>query len=133
MTSIEVVHRSRVSQAEAHYGGNLVAGAFLLELMGDAATELCIRTDGDEGLFAGYESVDFTAPVYAGDFLEVRAALLHEGRTSRKMLFEIFVYARQRPEISDSAAELLAEPELVGRAIGTCVVRAERQRSTREE
>ena len=40
--------------SHAHYGGNLVDGAYVLGLFGDVATELCIRTDGDEGLFASY-------------------------------------------------------------------------------
>lgn len=122
------VHRLRVSQADAHYGGDLVAGAFLMELMGDVATELCIRADGDEGLFAGYSSVEFVHPVHAGDFLEVKGEIIRLGSTSREMRFEIFVYARQRPEISDSAADILDEPELVGRAIGTCVVPSGRRR-----
>jgi 3-aminobutyryl-CoA ammonia-lyase len=104
-----------------------------MELMGDAATELCIRSDGDEGLFAGYSSVEFLAPVHAGDFLAVRAEIVHTGRTSREMSFSIFRYARRRPEISDSAADVLDEPELVGRATGTCVVPAGRRRRVRGE
>ena len=123
------VHRLRVSQSDVHYGGDLVAGAFLMELMGDVATELCIRSDGDEGLFAGYSSVEFLRPVRAGDFLEARGEIVRLGATSREMSFQIFVYARQRTEISDSAADLLDEPELVGRATGTCVVPADRQRN----
>ena len=41
----------------AHYAGNLVDGAYALGLFGDVATEVCIRTDGDEGLFAAYSDV----------------------------------------------------------------------------
>jgi 3-aminobutyryl-CoA ammonia-lyase len=123
------VHRLRVSQADAHYGGDLVAGAFLMELMGDVATELCIISDGDEGLFAGYSSVEFLRPVRAGDFVEARGEIIRTGSTSREMRFQIFVYARQKTEISDSAADFLDAPELVGRAVGTCVVPVERQRS----
>ena len=51
----------------AHYAGNLVDGAYGLGLFGDVATELCIRSDGDEGLFASYSDVQFRAPVRAGD------------------------------------------------------------------
>ena len=122
------VHRLRVSQGDAHYGGNLVAGAFLMELMGDVATELCIMSDGDEGLFAGYSSVEFLRPVHAGDFVEARGEIIRFGSSSREIRFQIFVYARQKTEISDSAADFLDEPELVGRAVGTCVVPVERQR-----
>jgi 3-aminobutyryl-CoA ammonia-lyase len=60
-----VVIRLRMSAHDAHYGGGLVDGARMLALFGDVATELLIRSDGDEGLFASYDSVEFLAPVYA--------------------------------------------------------------------
>jgi 3-aminobutyryl-CoA ammonia-lyase len=122
--------RLRLSQADAHYGGNLVAGAKLMELFGDVATELCIRNDGDEGLFAGYSSVEFLAPAYAGDFVEARGQITRAGNTSREMSFEVVRYARPRPDVSDSAADLLGPPEVLARATGTCVVKKERQRSS---
>jgi 3-aminobutyryl-CoA ammonia-lyase len=117
-----------MSAADAHYGGGLVAGGRLMELIGDVATELSIRHDGDEGLLAGYSAVEFLEPVAAGDFLEVRGSVAAVGRTSRKMEFEVVRYARARPDVSDSAADLLDEPVVVARATGTCVVKAERQR-----
>src|SRR5258708_22452365 len=80
--------RLRMSAHDAHYAGELVDGARLLALFGDAATELLIRLDGDEGLFRAYEEVEFLAPVFAGDFIEATAELLHVGGTSRKMRFE---------------------------------------------
>jgi len=122
--------RLRLSQADAHYGGNLVAGAKLLELFGDVATELCIRRDGDEGLFAAYSSVEFLAPAYAGDFVEVRGSITRVGNTSRQMDFEVVRYAVARTDVSDSAADLLDQPEPLARATGTCVVPKERQRVT---
>lgn len=128
--AITTTLRLRLSQADAHYGGNLVAGAKLMELFGDVATELCIRSDGDEGLFAGYSSVEFLAPVYAGDFIEVRGTITSVGKTSRQMDFEVVRYAVARADISDSAADLLDQPEPIARATGTCVVPAERQRVT---
>ena len=66
-----VMHRRYVPYSHAHYAGNLVDGAYSLGLFGDVATEMCIRTDGDEGLFASYSDVQFRAPVRAGDVLEV--------------------------------------------------------------
>jgi 3-aminobutyryl-CoA ammonia-lyase len=126
----EVSLRIRLSQGDAHYGGNLVAGGRLMELFGDVATELCIRHDGDEGLLAGYSSVEFLLPSYAGDFVEARGRLSRRGKTSRQMDFEILRYARPRPDISDSAADLLHEPEVLARATGTCVVKQDRQRRT---
>jgi 3-aminobutyryl-CoA ammonia-lyase len=125
---VRAVHRLRLSQADAHYGGGLVAGARLMELFGDVATELCIRSDGDEGLFAGYSNVEFLAPARAGDFVEVRGSIVRKGRTSREISFEVVRYAVARPDVSDSAADLLAEPEPVARATGTCVVKQDRQR-----
>ncbi|HEY0129661.1 MAG TPA: hotdog fold domain-containing protein [Rubrobacteraceae bacterium] len=127
---LEATHRLRLSQADAHYGGGLVAGARLLELFGDLATELCIRSDGDEGLFAGYSDVEFLAPVRAGDFVEVRGRIVQKGRTSREMRFEVVRYAVARPDLSDSAADLVGEPEPVARATGTCVVKQDRQRGS---
>src|SRR3569832_508046 len=77
----------RVRIAHPHYGGNLHNGAAMLALFGDVATELCVRADGDEGLFRAYERVEFLAPVYAGDFIEARGEIIGWGRTSLKMRF----------------------------------------------
>lgn len=125
--------RLRISAHEAHYGGGLVDGARLLQLFGDAATELCIRHDGDEGLLRAYQEVEFLAPVYAGDYLEVRARIVETGRTSRRMVFTAHkvIQAAYGPD-SESAAEVLAEPQLVARASGVCVVPWPRQRRRRE-
>lgn len=123
--------RVRMSTADAHYGGGLVSGARLIELLHDVATELCIRNDGDEGLFAGYSSIEFLAPVVAGDFLEARGEIVRVGNTSREMNFEVLRYAAARPELSESAADVLAEAQLVLRATGTCVVPKDSQRRNR--
>jgi 3-aminobutyryl-CoA ammonia-lyase len=126
---VEVAHRLRLGTSDAHYGGGLVSGAKLIELIHDVATELCIRSDGDEGLFAGYSHVAFLAPVHAGDFVEISGRIVRTGRTSREMSFRVVRYAGPRPEVSDSAADLIEPPEVVAEATGTCVVKAERQRS----
>ncbi len=114
--------RVRMSSHDAHYGGNLVDGAKMLQLFGDVATELLIRQDGDEGLFKAYDSVEFIAPVYAGDYIEAVGEITNVGNTSRKMTFEARKVIVPRPDISDSACDLLAEPIVVCRASGTCVV-----------
>ena len=119
-----VVHRRYVSHADAHYGGALVDGAFSLALFGDVATELCIRTDGDEGLFAGYADVAFHGAVRAGDVLEVSAELVRVGRRSRDVAFEARVVCRAAPEVSPSASRVLEEPLLATAARGTVVVPA---------
>lgn len=128
MTELSATHRLRLSAADAHYGGGLVPGAKLMELFGDLATELCIRSDGDEGLFAAYSNVEFLAPLYAGDLIEVTGSITKQGNTSRAMTFEVLRYAKPRPDVSDSAADLLERPEVVARAEGTCVVKKDRQR-----
>jgi 3-aminobutyryl-CoA ammonia-lyase len=120
--------RLRMGSHDAHYGGNLVDGAKMLQLFGDVATELLIRNDGDEGLFRAYDNVEFLAPVYAGDFIEAVGEITHVGNTSRKMVFEARKVIIPRPDISDSAADLLEEPVVVCRASGTCVVPSDCQR-----
>lgn len=121
--------RVRMSGADAHYGGNLVDGAKMLQLFGDVATELAIRLDGDEGLFRAYDAVEFLAPVYAGDFIEAHGRMTRVGRTSRAVEFEAWKVIRPRPDVSDSAADVLDEPILVCKASGTCVTLADRQRT----
>jgi 3-aminobutyryl-CoA ammonia-lyase len=126
VTEQRVVLRLRVGAEQAHYGGGLVDGAYVLKLFGDAATELLVRHDGDEGLFRAYASVDFLAPVRAGDYLEVEAALIRVGRTSREMQFEARKVIASGGS-SDSSALRLEPPVVVARAVGTCVVPFERQ------
>jgi 3-aminobutyryl-CoA ammonia-lyase len=114
--------RLRMSTQDAHYGGNLVDGARMLGLFGDVATELLIRHDGDEGLFVAYDKVEFKAPVYAGDYIEAVGEIVKVGNTSRKMVFEARKIIVPRPDINDSACDVLEEPIVVCRAEGTCVV-----------
>jgi 3-aminobutyryl-CoA ammonia-lyase len=123
--------RLRISADDAHYGGGLVDGARMLELFGDVATELLIRSDGDEGLFRAYESVEFLAPVHAGDYIEAEGEIVETGNTSRKMKFEARKVIAPRPDLNDSAAEVLEKPVIVCRAVGTCVVPRDKQRKPR--
>ena len=116
-----VVIRLRMSAHDAHYGGHLVDGARMLALFGDVATELLIRSDGDEGLFAAYDSVEFLAPVYAGDYIEAEGRIVRFGNRSRGMTFEARKVIAARPERSPSAADVLDPPLVVCRARGTCV------------
>ncbi|MFP4177146.1 MAG: hotdog domain-containing protein [Acholeplasmataceae bacterium] len=125
---MKAMHRLRLSQQDAHYGGNLVDGARVLALFGDVATELLIRSDGDEGLFRAYSSVEFLSPLYAGDFVEVEAEITRIGTTSRDMTFSCYRIIRARPDISLSSADVLPERILTTRATGTCVVPKEKQR-----
>jgi 3-aminobutyryl-CoA ammonia-lyase len=119
---LSVTHRRYVPYSHAHYGGNLVDGAYVLALFGDVATEVCVRVDGDEGLLASYSDVQFRAPVRAGDVLETSATIVRMGRRSRVLEFEARVVCRGRPDRGESAAELLAEPIVAVTATGTVVV-----------
>jgi len=126
---IEASLRIRVGSEDAHYG-TIAAGAYVMQLFGDLATEITVRRDGDEGLLRAYEQVEFLSPVRPGDFLECRARLVREGKSSRTFEAEAWKVISTRPEISDSAADVLEEPVLVARATGTTVVQQQYQRKT---
>ena len=125
---METTHRLRLSTQDAHYGGNLIDGARVLALFGDVATELLIRQDGDEGLLRAYDSVEFLAPLFGGDFVEVFGKITTVGNTSRKMIFECYKIIKAEPQIAPSAATLLPEKTLVARASATCIVPKQLQR-----
>jgi 3-aminobutyryl-CoA ammonia-lyase len=120
--------KMRMSMHDAHYAGNLVDGARMLNLFGDVATELLIRYDGDEGLFRAYHEVEFLAPVYAGDFIEAVGRIVKVGNTSRTMEFEAWKVIAPNFEAGETAADVLDEPVLVCRAKGTCVTPKDKQR-----
>lgn len=126
----EVMIRVRIGMEQAHYAGDLVDGAHMLKLFGDVATELLIRHDGDEGLFRAYDSVEFLAPVKAGDYIEAVGRITKVGNSSRRMEF----VARKVIELAGDAAQpsravVLDPPVDVCRASGTCVVPVEFQRN----
>lgn len=117
-----VTHRRYIPYNHAHYAGHLVDGAYALAMFGDVATELCIRTDGDEGLFASYSDVQFTAPIKAGDFVEATGVITRTGNRSRTIDFTLHVVCRGNPERGESSADALEEPIVATTATGTVVV-----------
>lgn len=124
--SLEGLIRVRMSSADAHYAGGLVDGARILQLFGDAVTELLIRHDGDEGLSRVMTS-EFLAPVRGGDYLEIRARLVSVGKSSRT----IELTAHKLIELvhpDDSAATVLDPPLLVAKATDVAVVPLDQQR-----
>lgn len=129
-TTFTSLIRLRMGAHDAHYAGHLVDGARMLQLFGDVATELLIRSDGDEGLFVAYDSVEFLAPVRSGDYIEAEGRIVAMGKTSRKMVFEArkVISAANLPD-QPSACDVLPEPVVVCRASGTCVVPAACQRT----
>lgn len=122
--TLHTMLRCRISQADVHYSGGIASGAKVLELFGDAATEVLIRHDGDEGLFRAYEDIEFLAPVRAGDFLEVTATLIRVGNTSRELSFEAYKIIEGATDPNQpSKANILQKPILVAKAKGTCVIK----------
>ena len=119
---LSVTHRRYVKYGDAHYGGNLVDGAYVLGLFGDVATEAAIRMDGDESLFASYSDVQFRAPLLGGDVIETTATVTRVGRRSRELAFEARVVCRAAPERGPSASSVLDPPLTVVTARGTVVV-----------
>lgn len=123
--------RLRMGAHDAHYGGNLVDGAKMLQLFGDVATELLIINDGDEGLFKAYTMVEFMAPVFAGDYIEAEGEITSCGNTSRIMKFEARKVIAPRTDLSASACDVLETPVVVCRAEGVCVVPKDCQRKNK--
>ncbi len=124
--------RVRISESDVHYAGGLVDGAKIMQFFGDVATELLIRSDGDEGLFRAYDLVEFLSPVHAGDYIEVYGKIIEIGRTSRKMFFEAYKVIVPL-EGGISACDVLNKPLLVAKANGTCVVPIDKQRKKGEK
>src|SRR3954467_3885575 len=104
---LRITPRRYVTYADAHYAGSPSDGAYSLGLFGDVATEMCIATDEDEGLFASYADVQFRSPVRAGDILEITAELVSVGNRSRVMDFTATIVGRGAPEAGTSAARML--------------------------
>lgn len=117
-----VTQRRYVPHSHAHYGGSLVDGAYGLGMFGDVATEMMIWTDGDEGLFAGYSSVEFLAPIQAGDVVEAVGTIVRIGNRSREIEFEARVVCRANADRGPSAADVLTPAVVVTKARGTVVV-----------
>ena len=117
-----IIHRRYVAVTDTHYVGGLVDGAFVLGLFADVATEFCIRLDGDEGLFASYDDVQFLAPVRSGDIIEAEATLVRLGGRSRRFRFEARVVCRSDPDRILSSSRVLNDPLVVATGEGTVVV-----------
>jgi 3-aminobutyryl-CoA ammonia-lyase len=118
-------------RVDSHYTDGVVSLGTIVEMFGIAGTKLAYMIDGDGGLMRAFESVEFLAPVYHGDFVRATARLLAVGRTSRRRSYELHVTARTMgigPLIT--SGELLNPPILAARAIGTTVTPLDRQRLT---
>jgi 3-aminobutyryl-CoA ammonia-lyase len=117
------------TRVDSHYPDGVISMGIIMELFGMAGGKLSLMMDGDTGLGRAYESVEFLAPAYQGDYLRVDCRLLSIGRTSRKRSYEAWVVARQHGvgELP-SHGDILEKPILVARATGTAVVPLANQR-----
>lgn len=130
---LAVTLRVRMSASDAYQSNGTVSPARVLELLADVTTELMIRLDGDEGSLRGLQQVEMLAPVFVGDFIEATGVITKIGNTTRQVALEarkVATYARDE-ELPLSAADALASPPLVCRAIGTAVVPRAQQRRPR--
>src|SRR3954447_24535244 len=111
--------RLRLGPGDARYADGLVPGSKAMELFGDLETEIALREGGDEGLCAGYDMVEFLAPLRVGDYVEARARVVSRGRTSRRLYAELLRVRAVDEHGLDASPQ---EPELVARASVTIVV-----------
>ena len=111
--------RLRLGPTDARYAGGLVAGAKVMEIFGDVETEIALREGGDEGLCAGYDMVDFLAPLHVGDFIDATGRVVERGNTSRKIALELHKVASVGP---DGRGGHHDPPVLAARASVTIVV-----------
>jgi acyl-CoA hydrolase len=81
--------RLRLAPSDARYAGGLVPGSKVMEIFADLETELSLLEGGDEGLCAGYDSVEFLAPLRVGDFVEGTGRVVARGRSSRLIEVEV--------------------------------------------
>ena len=111
--------RLRLAPADARYAGGLAAGSKAMEIFADLETELSLLEGGDEGLCAGYDSVEFLAPLRVGDFIEGTARVVARGRTSRRVEAEIYKVL----SVDERGIKFEQEgPILAARATATIVV-----------
>lgn len=126
---LTVTHSRYVGHNHTHYSGSQVDHSYTMSLLSDAATEVCIRTDSDEGAVVAYNEIDFLAPIYAGDVLEVEAFVVGVGSSSRELGMEARVICREArrlveddSKIAGTASYVLEQPLVVARATATVVV-----------
>jgi Acyl-CoA hydrolase len=120
--------------SDGHYVGGLVNGAKIVHYWGDVGTELMVRVDGDISLFLGYEEINFTAPVYVGDFMEYVGWIEKVGNTSYNCKFEAYKVAtmcnrlHSEEKLLSTAATACIPPVLCGTATGSLCIGQKLQR-----
>lgn len=139
MVGTKVVHKRMMAAADGHYVGELVNGAKIPVAWGDVGTELMVRVDGDISLFLGYKDIEFTAPVYVGDFMEYHGWIEHVGNTSYTCKFEAYKVATMLNRtdadmtgIEHTAATVCEPPVLCARGTGSLYIAKKDQRGAQD-
>lgn len=111
----------RVNSRDAHYGGNVVAGARVLELFGDAVTGLTAVESGNEGLLTSWTEVKFLKTVHPGDFLQVTAEVVKKKNLRRFVRLTADRFIRGLAA-EDASVETVEPAERVAEADGIIVI-----------
>ena len=118
MAKPDATLRVRLGTKDTHYRGGLIPAATVMRLFADCTTEIGIRDNGRPGLLAAYENVEFLLPLRAGDYVEIRAAVMSRGRRSRRIALEAWRLVRAPAGGAPRREDALCEPpELVARGI----------------
>ncbi|WP_097028338.1 MaoC family dehydratase [Clostridium peptidivorans] len=119
----ETMIRLRMSSGDAHYAGELVNGSHTIELMGDVATELMAMYAGNVGECIGYDKISFTAPTFAGDFIEVCGRIVGvEGNKVKVQCRSFKIAENARIEAQNSAVNVFEKPVMTLETVSTYVV-----------
>ena len=99
-----------------------------------------VYADGDISLFLGYEKIEFTAPVYVGDFMEYVGWIEEVGNQSYKCKFEAWKVATMLDRtdadmegIEHTAATACEPPILCAAGTGSLYIAKKDQRGPQEE
>jgi len=79
--------KMRIPLTTPHHGDGSLDGSWLLERFNDMAAEILMGIDGDEGILKKVSSVEFTEPVFVGDFIEATAEVIYWEEHTRKIAF----------------------------------------------
>lgn len=110
--------KARISPSDVAYVGDIVSGGTILEMFADVETEISLKTFGNEGLCAGYDRIDFVAPVTVGDFVEARGVISRRGNTSIKIDLTLY----RLIGVADGGKAIIEQPPAIAAQARATVV-----------
>lgn len=118
--SYETKMRLRMSSKDVFYAGGIVNGSRSITIMGDVATRLMIKSDGNEGRCLGFDKIRLYNSIFAGDYLEVIARVIGVEGKKKKIQCRTFKVA-YNPNIPEqvSAIDVLENPILCTEFVAT--------------